>query len=953
MSDLTLKKLRLSVVAVVWLFCGTNPLDAANLLKNGDFEQAHSARQRRPEGWTFAVWSKRPSTGALEWSTEAHSGKRAAKLVGTQNAGKENARSVLYPPPVHVSAGLYKLQGWYKTAGEARAHLKIPMYSQPFATKGFGTPASGNIYRNLPAAKAWTPFSFDVDVKLGVRQLMVVLRVTGLGAVFYDDVSLKPVRDPLTVRLYPAEYGRRNTVPMVRDTPSFMRLMLIGDKAETRGPVEVVLDMPEGTGEFGLLGGGTTVIRGDQPYRQFRLPVDERTLRYLRTSISHCSITVWFDASRMPDKGAMFYRGVVNGKEMEEKQAAIRVLPPLPAGPLPQRFHSLFVWRLFSDVPEPLRPAVYDMIRKMGVDHHLAQEDPAGWRKYLAEKVRADGGKRWANIPHQYHKIASKKGWETQLIAKGKSFFEIDGGYYRRMAPHVDGVFWDWEPGNAMRNPLWDHPETVDAFAKQGGLNAEELNADRLQGELRDKFLAFRTWQLGQVVRLWAEYIHDLRPDLPIAICQGSGMPPSRNVDCRAYDDIPSLVHLPMIYTGSPMAFARNVAGLRDYLPKAKLFPTVSSSMVADKGWPAALTPRTIYLQFVSTALLGCVGCAHWPDLDRGCDMEYVWEISRALQDIAKVEPFLFDGRRDPKAVSVEPLPESEALVKLGEGKEIRIASPQWNKHALCRSYQLERSTLVAVCNMHGDKLAAVQVRAADAGEDRWSVYDPVTNAALVPEEGKTWQGGKLAEGILYEVPASSLGMLVIAPSAPQSGFRGEVREAEIRSRFDSRRRKASASGSAGPLRSGGLETSWADMDGDGNAEIRLASPHQELGLGASGNLWSWKVRGLPEDLVSRFNGGGACVDQFWWPQEARSSTDKQGDYELAKREIKDGRATVVMRRALAHWSLGGLIIEKAYSIETESPKFEVRVTIRNESRKSTKSATGHTTASESARRPR
>ena len=121
-------------------------------------------------------------------------------------------------------------------------------------------------------------------------------------------------------------------------------------------------------------------------------------------------------------------------------------------------------------------------------------------------------------------------------------------------------------------------------------------------------------------------------------------------------------------------------------------------------------------------------------------------------------------------------------------------------------------------------------------------------------------------------------------------------------------------------------------MDGDGNAEVRLASPHQELGLGASGNLWSWKVRGHAEDLVSRFNGGGACVDQFWWPQEARASTDKHGEYELAKREIKDGRATVVMRRALAHWALGGLIIEKGYSIGADAPTFEVSVTIRNES---------------------
>ena len=50
--------------------CGANALDAAELLRNGGFEEAHSARGKRPAGWTFAVWSSKPSTGALEWSTE-------------------------------------------------------------------------------------------------------------------------------------------------------------------------------------------------------------------------------------------------------------------------------------------------------------------------------------------------------------------------------------------------------------------------------------------------------------------------------------------------------------------------------------------------------------------------------------------------------------------------------------------------------------------------------------------------------------------------------------------------------------------------------------------------------------------------------------------------------------------------------------------------------------------
>ena len=142
---------------------------------------------------------------------------------------------------------------------------------------------------------------------------------------------------------------------------------------------------------------------------------------------------------------------------------------------------------------------------------------------------------------------------------------------------------------------------------------------------------------------------------------------------------------------------------------------------------------------------------------------------------------------------------------------------------------------------------------------------------------------------------------------------------------------EAEAEGDIASIREGGLEINWADMDGDGNAEVRIASKDQELGIGPSGNLWSWKVRGHDGDLVNRFDGGGACQDRFWWPESARASEDGRAEYELVTREIKGGRATVVFRHALSHWALGGLIIEKSYSV-TNGPKFEVRVTVRNES---------------------
>jgi len=916
----------LSTVLALAAF-GAGSLRAQEALPNGGFEDGDAG----PAGWTYAIWSSRPSRGALEWATEAHSGVRAAKLVGLENAVKEPVRVLVSSPPIEVAPKLYKLRGWYRTQGDARAHLQIPMYAEDFAKLRFRTPARDTIYRDLPPSETWAPFEFDVNVKPGVRQIVLLLRASDVGAVWYDDVSFVAVEAPLLLKLYAAEYGRGNVVPLVRGAPNFMRLMLIGDRKRIKGPAEIVLDLPEGTGDFGLLGGGAPVVREGRNCTRFRVPIAPETLSQLRKTLSHCSITVWLDAADAPAEGAMFCRPVLDGQPLPEKQARIRVLPPFPSGPRPRRFHTLFCWSLFSTVPEVLRPAVYDMMRQMGVDHHLVYREPAGWAGYFTSRLKADGGTLWANIPHKYTKPLRQEGWETRVTTAGKGFFDLDDGHLRRLAPHVDGVFWDWEPANAMHNPLWDHAATVAEFAKKEGLAPETLTEERLKGEFREKFLEFRTWQLGQVMRLWGEYIHDLRPDLTIAICQGSGMPPDRNVDYKSYNDIPRVVHLPMIYTSSSMSFARNVAGLRQYLPNAELFPMTCAGMVADSGWLASKPPRAIYFDYVNCALLGCLGCSHWPNLDRGFDMEYVWEVSRAMRDIARVESYLFDGDRDPAGVVVEPLPESEARIKTATG-EVLIVAPQWDKFALAFSFQLKDGLLAAVSNTHPEKPATVRVRAPDlAGAARFA-YDPVTRVALLPAAGEVWGQAELARGIMYEAPAATLGMIVLAPARPPGGFSGTLREATVRNRFEARRRAAAAAGSIAALREGDLEINWADLDGDGNAEVRLASPLQELGLGPSGNLWSWKVRGCAADLVNRFDGGGACQDQFWWPEAARASQDKHGEYELVTREIKGGRATVAFRRALSHWALGGLILEKSYSIAADAPRIEVRVTVRNES---------------------
>ena len=917
--------MRVRVSILTFLLITSCAVAQDNLLPGGDFED----RGEGLGGWMFSVWSTKPSRGEFRW-TEPHSGERAAGMAGVENVGTEAVRSVLISPPVAVPEGLLKLTGFYRASEAAKAGIQVQLFAQLPDPTDFAAPVAKTLHIALGDDEAWTPFEFDVNIRPGIKAVRIVLRAHDLGVVSFDDLALEAVTEPLTLRLYPAEYGRGDAWPLVQGAPNFVRIMLMGDRSRIE-QAELLLDLPAGVGDFGLLGEGTPVTGDEEELTRYRIELSDQLLAGMRSTVSHCGLTLWLEAGEVAEGAAAYVQPVVDGEELGRKRVSLNVLPPLPDGARPTRYKGFFCWSLFHDVPEPLRAQVYDMVRGMGVTHRLAQREPTGWRAYLQDRLRAEGGGLWANIPGDYLKLIRGPGAETRIIAQGTAAFEPYADHYRELSPVIEGVFWDWEPANAWRNPLWDDPETVAAFAEHEQIDPATLTLERLQGELRERFLAFRTWQLSQVVRLWAQHVHSIRPDLDIAICQGSGMPPDRHVDYRAYDDIPNLIHLPMIYTSSPMAFARNVEGMRDYLPDAKLWPMTNTGMLADAGGSAAKSPRSIYFDVITPALLGSVGYSHWPDLVRGMDMEYVWEINHAMRDLALVEDFVFDGEREPEGATLRVLPESETQVQTATGM-LTITSPQWDRFALPFVYQHEDETLAVVCNMHPDRPATALVTVADAPAGEWRAYDPVSREALTPAGGQTWTAQELASGVHFEVPPLQAGMLVLSRQAPDGGFSGTVSEAGIRERFAARSAETQARGGAGTIHEGDLTIDWADVDGDGGAELHVASADQDLGFAQSGNLWSWRIGEDGPELVNRFDGSGFCEDRFWWPEEARASTDGRAEYELVAREVKAGRATVSFRRRLTHAVLGGLLLEKTWTIPATGTRVQVTITVRNES---------------------
>ena len=596
---------------------------------------------------------------------------------------------------------------------------------------------------------------------LNTQLLFIIFILIALPNInIFADGNPQKNNDPIQLRLFPAEYRKDNVIPLIKGSPNYLRIMLSGDTTQITKPVEILLDMPIGTDDYDIFNGGEEFVIENKKFTRFHIKVPDSELKILKKETGHSSVTCWFGASNISGNQKVYYRAIIDGKEYTRKEAKIKILPPLPEGPRPKRFRREVSWAFWGNsyqgtnatvyFNENLYPKIYNLIVSMGINTFLTYypEETQSWRKYVLQRFLDEGKEIWLNIPKTrgfYHKYLEHKGWETDAILGGMEYLDsLCGDYYKNAKPYVSSVHFDFEPANAEDNPLWDYMPARKMFAEKYGYDLSKLTVERLQGELREYWLTFRTWQIGEALRLWAKYVHSINPDWEITVSQGSGRT-NKHVRYWVYNDIPHIVHMPQVYIKNPKQFARIIIAMQDRIPDGKFFPMFSSVMVADMGWSARVTPQEIYSHNITLAMLGCVGSAQWPDIRRGYDMEYIWEISRAMKDIAYLEDYVYDG---------------EVLKNVSF--EVQNPKVDWEEYSLFRVYKLKEKILLAFNNMSKTNTAEVKVILNNLSGKGWKVFDPVTGKTIYSSSGKTWDENNLKNGIIYKVLPNTLGMLVI-----------------------------------------------------------------------------------------------------------------------------------------------------------------------------------------------
>ena len=153
-----------------------------NLVRNPGFEEIDAAKQL-PMHWRMGIWSGsvKGGKGRFEVSSDAHSGKAAAKIRWFE--GSKNI--VLYLPLSKKITGEHRflLKFHYKFSGEG--HVRASVITHDAKDKQIQY-----IYSKIRRAVTdWTEDTYEFTTDKNTARLVVILRTDTDGTLF-DDVSL-------------------------------------------------------------------------------------------------------------------------------------------------------------------------------------------------------------------------------------------------------------------------------------------------------------------------------------------------------------------------------------------------------------------------------------------------------------------------------------------------------------------------------------------------------------------------------------------------------------------------------------------------------------------------------------------------------------------------------------------------------------------------------------------
>lgn len=174
------------------------PAMAQNLLRNGGFEEPVAGDA--PQGWSFHDFRGDDLASGEVTRKKPAFGKHSLMLQAP--AFPADFTAFCLPLDVaDIPSDEILFSCFYRTEQHPQALVTLALYGEDFTVREFRTPELHSESHPLGETAGWDSFTTHLPLPSGARQLVVFLRITGGGKVWWDGVSLRPVGAEVEVDL--------------------------------------------------------------------------------------------------------------------------------------------------------------------------------------------------------------------------------------------------------------------------------------------------------------------------------------------------------------------------------------------------------------------------------------------------------------------------------------------------------------------------------------------------------------------------------------------------------------------------------------------------------------------------------------------------------------------------------------------------------------------------------
>lgn len=665
----------------------------------------------------------------------------------------------------------------------------------------------------------YTTLTIDFVTHPDTRNLRVYCANVGKGSVWFHYVTLAPDREklqkmarfPFTVSCEPAEGNRfwndgRAVLHSFRDSPSSISFAFWGDKSRVDNP-RLVIEVPEGLAipeAFNMdarppvlhaKAEPTTekISRDKAAYVRYIFPGPAALQGMQPTPYLDACLTMCFIPERYEEgkEYEIYYHAENGGDISPEKQATLRVLPPMPKTPNPKRFNG-FLWDL-EDINFYDMTLVEKVVRKYEEAHLAGRRRLSSGRDEINRVDQFLKGRGWLlfMVTGDYHFRLSeikardgegkvyndhRMGYCPTYVVTNKEFFETvvvpSTAQEIRNNKVEDGeaVYLDMEPGGVPR---------VVCFCERCRTHfAEKFNIPPGKVQTRRDILMnypkewgkYWTWLCDEIIRLHSEAVKRANPTLknfmysyalPFDNAEATENQLSNTpLDTRLNQKHLDLLGLSFYHTTGKHALDMIDINCKVLEKPVHMMPAMFGAGPFISAWgniaeDSILSPSAMRMQILAAAASGAAGVQ--PYQGKLMDGMYFLKIDQAMSEIALLEDFYMDGKRRDADVSCEGLTDAALAGKRP------ILQRGWDNAVGMRAHKLGEKLLVTLFNFDGEKDVLLKLRIAGLDPGKWTAQNAINERDKSPlGGGQALTSAELAAGAPCLIPANDVLFVLI-----------------------------------------------------------------------------------------------------------------------------------------------------------------------------------------------